>query len=192
MLTGISPACYIAQLQVGNKPQGKCSPLETYTDNKYGKGFPPWKRLRLDSFWNRSNNQDAQLHGSDKSAASEGTTNSISLISEIDMDQWAKRVIESLINMVDASIFEHEEFFILKLNHNSTSISPKWAFQFDRMQGIIRDPGTLITQISKTITKASVPEWSRGENAILRFIDSVYVCRPSVDPVEPDAFSDIL
>jgi hypothetical protein len=60
------------------------------------------------------------------------------------------------------------------------------------MREIIRHPGALIVQVPNRKTAFSVTEWYTNENDLLRFIDSIYVCRDSSERVEPNTFSDIL
>jgi hypothetical protein len=81
---------------------------------------------------------------------------------------------------------------MLKLRGKSTGVSPKWAFQYDKMKGIIREPGLLLVEIPKKRTKFSIPGWHNNENAVLSFIDSMYVCRQASSSVEQEAFADVL
>jgi hypothetical protein len=106
---------------------------------------------------------------------------------------WATKVITYLIHQTGAVLYGNEEYFMLKLRGNSGGISPKWAFHFDKMKGIIREPGLLFVQIPLKRTELSVPQWHKNENPLLVFINSINVCRKaSLSVVSKEAFADIL
>ncbi|KAI8576462.1 hypothetical protein K450DRAFT_214218 [Umbelopsis ramanniana AG] len=69
---------------------------------------------------------------------------------------------------------------------------PRWASHFDKMKGIIREPGRLLVQIPPEDTTLSVPTWYKAKELNLQFIDAVYVCRRSSLRPSQEAFSDIL
>jgi hypothetical protein len=110
----------------------------------------------------------------------------------VSKDKWATRVITFLIYRADAILYGDGEYLMLKLRGKSTGVSPKWAFQYDKMKGIIREPGLLLVEIPKKRTKFSIPGWHNNENAVLSFIDSMYVCRQASSSVEQEAFADVL
>lgn len=97
-----------------------------------------------------------------------------------------------LIKWARATLFVSENCFILKLSGRTRGLSHRWAFQYDKMKGIIREPGRLILQIPKQKSHLSVPGWYRNGNDLLSFIDAVYLCRRASPLVGPDAFSDVL
>jgi hypothetical protein len=65
---------------------------------------------------------------------------------------------------------------MLRLRGKSGGISPTWATQFDKVKGIIREPGLLVMQIPQNKTE-SIPGWYKSENPLLSFVDSINVCR---------------
>lgn len=60
------------------------------------------------------------------------------------------------------------------------------------MKGIIRQPGLLVVQIPQKRTKFSIPGWYNHDNALLCFIDAIYVCRSASDDVDYNAFSVVI
>ncbi|GAB5588190.1 hypothetical protein Unana1_03090 [Umbelopsis nana] len=107
-------------------------------------------------------------------------------------DNWAMRVIAGLLKTEEIRLYANDRIFALKLNTHTYEVSPKWAFYFDKMKGIIRQPGVLIVQIPQKRTSLSVHEWFDHDNALLRFIDAIYVCRKVSDGIDQDAFSEVI
>ncbi|CAO3692900.1 unnamed protein product [Umbelopsis ramanniana] len=82
---------------------------------------------------------------------------------------------------------------MLELQGGTDNIPPKWASEFDKMKGIIRDPGRLIVQIPTSKATLSVPaQKEQAAHPYLCFIDAVYACRTLSPRIDQEAFSDIL
>lgn len=110
----------------------------------------------------------------------------------VSKDQWVVGVIQSLINWADSEFSEEEGWFILKMNSGTRRQTPRWAFQFDKMRGIVRQPGLLAVQVLNKQTSHSIPNWHRSTDAQLLFVDAVYVCKGASDCLGSEAFSDVL
>jgi hypothetical protein len=108
------------------------------------------------------------------------------------ISEWASQLISSLLDWADCRFHGNEYLFMLKLEGTTRGISPRWAFYFDKMKGIIREPRLLMVEIPQKRTKLSVQEWYDSKNPLLRFIDSIYVCRKASNLVDQESFSDIL
>lgn len=89
-------------------------------------------------------------------------------------------------------MYANDRIFALQSQAHTHDATPKWAFQFDKIRGIIREPGMLIVQITKKSRNFGVIEWFDHDNTILRFIDAIYLCRRLSDELDPDAFSEVL
>ncbi|GAB5593481.1 hypothetical protein Unana1_08381, partial [Umbelopsis nana] len=108
-------------------------------------------------------------------------------------DDWTIRVIACLLKTEDITLYANEQFFAaMKRNTDTYEVFPNWTFHFDKMKGIIREPRYLIVQIPQKRTILSVPGWFDHDNALLRFIDAIYVCRKVSDGIDQDAFSEVL
>jgi Heterokaryon incompatibility protein (HET) len=158
-----------------------------HTKHKYGFGFPLSKYLQLDQ-WSSIVKDD----GPDISTGTLPLTKTLKLFDKISIKDRAIAIIHSLLSYFDARIFASDYFFMLELNGCADEIPPAWASYFDKMKGIIREPGRLIVQIPTMRTTFSVQPWYNHIHPYLRFIDAVYVCRESSVHVQPGAFSDVL
>ncbi|GAB5591849.1 hypothetical protein Unana1_06749 [Umbelopsis nana] len=108
-------------------------------------------------------------------------------------DDWAIQVIACLLKAEDITLYANGQFFAAKKRNTDTyEVFPSWTFHFDKMKGIIREPGFLIVQIPQKRTILSVPGWFDHDNALLRFMDAIYVCRKVSDGIDQDAFSEVL
>jgi hypothetical protein len=126
------------------------------------------------------------------SILSERAEKGFSPIIGVSKDVWAVNVITYLINQTDAVLYGNDEYFVLRLRGNSGGISTTWASQFDKMKGIIREPGLLLVQIPQKQTALSIPVWYKSGNPLLSFVDSINVCRRESSGVVQEAFADIL
>ena len=54
--------------------------------------------------------------------------------------------MQTLFDRLDAKLFKSNHFFMLELNRCADTMPPKWASYFDKMKGIIREPGRLIVK----------------------------------------------
>jgi hypothetical protein len=126
------------------------------------------------------------------SVSSESAEKDFSPIIGISKDSWAVNVITYLINEADAVLYDNEEYFMLKLRGKSGGISPKWASQFDKMNGIVRESGLLLVQIPQKRTELSIPGWYNSEDPLISFIDSINVCRKASASEVEETFADVL
>jgi hypothetical protein len=114
------------------------------------------------------------------------------------IDNWAAQIIARLIKKEGIRLYANDQIMALKLQEREPAVLPRWAFQFDKLNGIIRKPGLMIVQLPKTKTPTnipyafSIPEWFDHDNALLRFIDAIFVYRRISDAVDPGAFSEVL
>ncbi|CAO3686913.1 unnamed protein product [Umbelopsis vinacea] len=124
---------------------------------------------------------------------SESAEKGFSPIIGVSKDVWAVNVMTYLINQTDAVLYGNDEYFMLRLPGNNGGVSTTWASQFDKMKGIIREPGLLLVQIPQKRTELSISQWHNNEDPLLSFIDSINVCRKaSCSVVSEEAFADIL
>ncbi|GAB5590696.1 hypothetical protein Unana1_05596 [Umbelopsis nana] len=107
-------------------------------------------------------------------------------------DDWAAGIISRLLETEDIRLYANDRIFALQSQAHTHDATPKRAFQFHKIRGIIRDPGMLIVQITKKSRNFGVIEWFDHDNAILRFIDAIYLCRRLSDELDQDAFSEVL
>jgi hypothetical protein len=109
------------------------------------------------------------------------------------MDDWATRLIASLLKWSHAKLYCNDQFFMVKIEEKERGHTSSCAFQYDKMYGIVRQPGLLIVQAPYESTNLSAANWSESSNVLLRFINAVYVCRmASKSFVQPGEFSDVL
>ncbi|CAO3693053.1 unnamed protein product [Umbelopsis ramanniana] len=140
-----------------------------------------------------SNLPDVQDRGSlVKSTGNDSPMISMKLLDTRSSDKRAINVIQTLFDCFEANLFMSNCFCMLELNTRMDAIPPKWASRFDRMKGIIREPGRLIVQIPAENTASFTPTWRKKIHPYLRFIDAVYACRRSSTNLDEEAFSDIL
>ncbi|CAO3674639.1 unnamed protein product [Umbelopsis ramanniana] len=159
------------------------------TTHKYGSGFPSFKRLQLDKY---SNTEDKDVE-----SITSGTAPFAQLFKSfktISIEDRGEAIIRSLLDCVGISFFVSEHFFMLESKQCVDMMSPKWASHFDKMNGIIREPGLLIVQIPPKNTSLSISTWYKSTNPYLRFIDAVCVCRNSCPRLHlsQEAFSSTL
>ncbi|KAG2175263.1 hypothetical protein INT44_007751 [Umbelopsis vinacea] len=157
------------------------------TKHKYGSGFPQSKRLLLDD----CADIDAKEADSMPAAASACTQPS-KPFDTMSIDERATATMKSLLDYVGARFFASDYFFMLESDKCIDIKPPSWASHFDKMRGIIREPGRLIVQIPTKNTSLSVPTWYKAKDPYLQFIDAVYVCKRSSVRPSQEAFSDIL
>jgi Heterokaryon incompatibility protein (HET) len=157
------------------------------TKHKYGSGFPHFKRLQLDEYSNIDNKELESI--AEDTAPFAKTSNPFETMSN---DERATVIMQSLLDCVGARLFVSDFFFMLESDGGVDMIPPKWASHFDKMKGIIREPGRLIVQIPPKNTSLSVPTWYKSINPYLRFIDAVYVCRRSSLRLSQEIFADVL
>jgi hypothetical protein len=147
------------------------------------------------SIFNKLMSKQNFLRSCDKdtgSVSSESAEKDFSPIIGISKDSWAVNVITYLINEADAVLYDNEEYFMLKLRGKSGGISPKWASQFDKMNGIVRESGLLLVQIPQKRTELSIPGWYNSEDPLISFIDSINVCRKASASEVEETFADVL
>jgi hypothetical protein len=145
------------------------------------------KRLQWNNF------PDMQDKGSqDKSTGNDSSMKSMKLLDTRSSDERAITVMQTLFDFFEANLFMSNWFCMLEMNTRVDAIPPKWASDFDRMKGIIREPGRLIVQIPAENTASFTPTWRKNTHPYLRFIDAVYACRRSSTNRDEEAFSDIL
>lgn len=108
------------------------------------------------------------------------------------IEKWAIQVIGSLFEWAGCKLYVSHSLFYLKLYGQQQGLSPQWAFQFDRIKGVIREPGILLVEALQKTTKLSVPGWYENDNHVLRFINSIYVCRMASKAVNSEVFSEVL
>ncbi|CAO3685599.1 unnamed protein product [Umbelopsis ramanniana] len=156
-----------------------------HTKHKYGYGFPMSKAFLLDELKDLNNNQ-VKLLGNGSGI------HSLKIYGKITIDERAPTVMQILFDSLDAKLFKSNHFFMLELNRCADAMPPKWASYFDKMKGIIREPGRLIVKIPPK--DASLPAPARTENGhpYLQFIDAVYTCRRASNLLDEEAFADIL
>ncbi|CAO3674635.1 unnamed protein product [Umbelopsis ramanniana] len=157
------------------------------TKHKYGSGFPSFKRFQLD----KCSDTDNKEVGS----STPGTAPFAQLskpLETISVGERAVAIIRSLLDYIGATFFVSEQFFMLESKQSVDMIPPKWASHFDKMKGIVREPGRLIVQIPPKATSLSIPAWYGSTNPYLRFIDAVYVCRSSISRLSQETFADVL
>ncbi|KAG2175276.1 hypothetical protein INT44_007764 [Umbelopsis vinacea] len=106
-------------------------------------------------------------------------------------DKRIATIIRSLFSCVDMTFATSGNFFKLVSARCLDAQPPKWAAHFDKMNGVIREPGRLIVQIPSTTTTFSIPQW-KTKHPYLQFINAVYVCRRSSTGIDQEAFSDVL
>ncbi|KAI9281373.1 ankyrin repeat-containing domain protein [Umbelopsis sp. AD052] len=157
-----------------------------YVWHKYGVGFPQFKRLQL-----------PMTSIIDESQYQSNTAEEPSFSQKLGTSHIENRfttIIQSLMNCVCARFITSDNSFMLELDLDTSSDinSPKWASHFDKMNGIIREPGRLIVQVPSNYTNLSVPGWHESDHPYLRFVDAVYVCRRSSTWVDQEIFSDVL
>jgi hypothetical protein len=159
------------------------------TTHKYGSGFPSSKRLQLEEY---SDTDDKDVE------TIKSVTTPFAQLSKsfktISVDDRGVAIIRSLLDCVDASFFVSGHFFMLESNQCVDMVPPKWASHFDKMKGIIREPGRLIVEIPPKNTSLSISTWYGSTNPYLRFIDAVCVCRISCPRLRlsQEAFSGTL
>jgi hypothetical protein len=158
-----------------------------HTKHKYGYGFPLSKYLELDN-WLDQDGSDDQNH----STKSTPLLKPLKLFDTTPINDRAFAIIESLLACFSARLFTSDHFFILELDGYANLIPPEWASYFDKMKGIIREPGRLIVQIPSKKTTLSIPAWHKSDHPYFRFIDAIYVCRQSSSQLDEDVFSDVL
>jgi Heterokaryon incompatibility protein (HET) len=158
-----------------------------HTKHKYGHDFPHFKRLQLDEFPDIDKNEDESITASTVPFAQPSK-----MFETIPINERAIAIIKSLLECVGAKLFVSDFVFMLASDRSADIIPAKWAYHFDKMKGIIREPGLLIVQIPQKNTSLSVPTWYKSTNSYLRFIDSVYVCRVSCLQLSQETFSDVL
>lgn len=99
-------------------------------------------------------------------------------------------IIQSLLNCFSITFATSGNFFRLVSDRCVDMQPPKWAAHFDKMLGIIREPGRLIVQFPSNKIILSVPQW-HNMHPYLQFIDVVYTCRRLSNRVDQEAFSDV-
>lgn len=181
--------------------------------HKYGFGFPLWKRLMPEDFRAPGPNQSIHLETSNTPGISMSTAwsrdghrqhslsqnsdiepniqETFSSVLNLDIDKWASQLMSYLIHWADIQIYGNESCFELRMKGESRGHSPKWAFHFHKMKGIIRQPGLLLVQIYDQKADLSMPAWYSHANLLLLLINSIYVCRLVSSHIGPEAFSDI-
>lgn len=163
--------------------------------HKYGSGFPFWKRIKHDEISSSDDEYDDEVNTSNHcEPGTLGTSihDNFKPIFTISMAKLAIRVIVSLLNWATVKFYKHDQYVMLKLHGKKRGISPNWANQFNKMKGIIREPGLLLVQIPPRNTSLSVPGWCRNQHPVLCFVDAVYVCGMASGLVESEAFSNLL
>jgi hypothetical protein len=101
-------------------------------------------------------------------------------------------IIRSLLDYIGATFFVSDYFFMLESNQCVDMVPPKWTSHFDKMKGIVREPGRLIVEIPPKNTSLSIPTWYGSTNPYLRFLDAVYVCRRSSLRISQETFADVI
>ncbi|CAO3671731.1 unnamed protein product [Umbelopsis ramanniana] len=157
------------------------------TTHKYGSGFPSFKRLQLDKYLD-TDDKDVEIVTSGTAPFAQLSKS----FETISVDDRGVTIIRSLLDYVGATFFVSEHFFMLESKQCVDMVSPKWASHFDKMNGIIREPGLLIVQIPPKNTSLSISTWYESINPYLRFIDAVYVCRRSSFRPSQETFADVL
>ncbi|KAG2180438.1 hypothetical protein INT44_003442 [Umbelopsis vinacea] len=158
-----------------------------HTKQKYGYGLPLSKRLKLEDVLDVDGTKDH-----DASTDSIQFPLSFKFLTTVPMCNRAISTIQSLLVSYGAQLFMSDYFFMLELDVLVASKPPKWASHFDKMDGIIREPGRLIVQIPQIQTSLSIPAWHKNIHPCLRFIDAVYVCRRSSTRLDQEVFSELL
>jgi hypothetical protein len=116
----------------------------------------------------------------------------LKLFDTIPIGERAIAIIRALFSYFDAKLFMSDHFFLLELEGRANQMPPKWASDFDKMRGVIREPGRLIVQVPPKETTLSVPAWYNCIHPYIRFIDALYVCRRSSYSLNQEAFADVL
>lgn len=148
--------------------------------------------MNLEHFRTIQEDQEIHYKGSDKPTGNEQNSEAISNILSISLSDEAARVITSLLKWAGVTIYRNQHFFVLMLRGSSRGHSPRWASNFDKLKGVVRDTGVLIVQAPYKRTDASIPGWYLSNNTILSFIDAVHVCRQASKHVKPGEYSEIL
>ncbi|KAG2189290.1 hypothetical protein INT44_004432 [Umbelopsis vinacea] len=152
--------------------------------HKYGYGFPLSRTLQLDGFQTEDRTTDNQ----DISPYSQSLKN----FKEISLNERAIAVVETLFNCFEIKLFISDNFFMLESERCVQTKPPAWASLFDKMMGVVQEPGRMILQIPSKITPFSVTEWHENTHPYLRFINAVYVCRRSSKILRQEDFSAVL
>jgi hypothetical protein len=158
-----------------------------HTRHKYGYGFPISKSLQLDDFLDVDRIDDQA-----NSVESIDFVPSLTLLDTIPIYDRTIYIIQSLLDRFGAQLFMSNYFFMLELSGYVDTTPPDWASHFDKMKGIIREPGRLIVQIPQMKTSLSIAAWHGSMHPYLRFVDAVYVCRRSCTRLGQEVFSDLL
>jgi hypothetical protein len=158
-----------------------------HTRHKYGYGFPISKSLQLDDFLDVDRIDDQA-----QSVESVNFVPSLNLLDTIPIYDRTISIIQSLLDCFGAQLFMSDYFFMLELSGYVDTAPPDWASHFDKMKGIIREPGRLIVQIPQMKSSLSIPAWNGSMHPYLRFVDAVYVCRRSCTRLGQEVFSDLL
>jgi hypothetical protein len=157
------------------------------TRHKYGYGFPLSKRLQLKDFWDMGR-RDGHANPERQTQSSQ----SFKLFNTIPLDERAIAIIQSLSDCFNAKLFVSKYFIMFEVDEVDYEMPPKWVSNFDKMKGIIREPGRLIVQIPSGTALFSIPAWQNHEHPYLRFIDAVCICRRLSTRLDQEAFSDVL
>ncbi|CAO3692897.1 unnamed protein product [Umbelopsis ramanniana] len=157
------------------------------TRHKYGYGFPLSKRLQLKGLRDMGR-RDGHANSERQTQSSQ----SFKLFNTKPLDERAIAIIQSLLDYFNVKLFVSKYFIMLEVDGVDYEMPPKWVSNFDKMKGIIREPGRLIVQITLGKALFSIPAWQKHEHPYLRFIDAVYVCRRLSTRLDQEAFSDVL
>lgn len=158
-----------------------------HTKHEYGYDFPVSKYLKLDNWLNQDSRGDHN-----HSTKSTTLLQQLKLFHTTPTNDRAIEIIEFLLACFSARLFTSDHFFMVELDGYANLIPPEWASYFDKMKGIIREPGRLIVQIPSKETTLSIPAWHNSDHPYFRFIYAIYVCRQSSLQIDEDVFSDIL
>jgi Heterokaryon incompatibility protein (HET) len=157
------------------------------TKHKYGDVFPQFKALQLDGCPVVDEKEDQ----STTSARIAPSALPSKLFDAKFVDKHIATIVQSLFSYVDITFATSGNFFKLVSDQCIDTQPPKWAAHFDKMNGVIREPGRLIVQIPSRKTTLSVPQW-HNSHPYLQFVNAVYVCRRSSTNIDQEAFSDVL